>query len=578
MTGFLPALDHPHTFDHEDLAATLRFGHANGEVAFLGDRESDLHDLNWAWSGRDYARSVRIRLTTPHNDDFTPMAVRRFPGYQETILGTEGAVISKRLFAPLLSGHDSAVLWQMECQAEGDWLVQVDVEIDWGIPLTQRIVDGLLVAQENPTESRGVYGQQNADSTRVFGTTQGRPSHVDFPDEAHAHLVYIILVTGTVDVPFILALSDVGEQLAWNGFLALRESDDIFRRTNKEWRQLTHGARLWTPNLALNHGLEAGKIAALQQLRRLRTGLAPADRQLVQVLPLLDLLDAVQPTRSLDLLAHLSKVAQQTKGKLPELLPASPRQRSAGPGAQIAYTNSAYLYSLERHLGRHPNLDLLAEHYPSLRLCAENLVQARWRELREADSMALRWAAAGLRRAATLARIQDDSANAARWESEAVEYVRLSGLAKGHPQLAADSDPQNLVKPEPTDFLDRLFLPSQIWDLLQPDLAANLMDLAGQALWQGCGVTWSNGSLHLQPAWPGTWAWWALLDLPLADRQLSLLWDGETLHSTQPLHFAGPVVLWQGIQVRGDDPDAFALRFELTDKAGEQMIFTPTFS
>ena len=62
-------------------------------------------------------------------------------------------------------------------------------------------------------------------------------------------------------------------------------------------------------------------------------------------------------------------------------------------------------------------------------MCAESLVRARWRELSRAPSIALRWAGAGLRRAAAMARIHDDSANSARWESEAVEYVRLSEAA-----------------------------------------------------------------------------------------------------------------------------------------------------
>ncbi|NJN81723.1 MAG: hypothetical protein HC802_05135 [Caldilineaceae bacterium] len=93
------------------------------------------------------------------------------------------------------------------------------------------MVDGLLVAQCNPRRIQGIYAQRNADSTRVFGNPYGRPSEVDLLDEeGRAKLVYYVLVNGIVEVPLLLTISDVGEQMAWNGFLALRDAERVFEK------------------------------------------------------------------------------------------------------------------------------------------------------------------------------------------------------------------------------------------------------------------------------------------------------------------------------------------------------------
>ena len=54
-----------------------------------------------------------------------PLAVQLYPGYQETIYGVEGVIVSKRIFAPLDSYYDRSLLWMMEAQAEGDRLIQI---------------------------------------------------------------------------------------------------------------------------------------------------------------------------------------------------------------------------------------------------------------------------------------------------------------------------------------------------------------------------------------------------------------------------------------------------------------------
>ena len=177
-----PALDQPHLEEYDDLNAEARFPHNNGELYFIADKDSDLYDLRWYWHGRAYARSIRIRFDAPiytssgisseQLDDVLPLAVQLYPGYQETIYGVEGVIVSKRIFAPLDSYYDRSLLWMMEAQAEGDRLIQIRVEIDWGEPLEQRMVDGLLVAQKDPGEAKGAHDQCNAESTRVFGAAR----------------------------------------------------------------------------------------------------------------------------------------------------------------------------------------------------------------------------------------------------------------------------------------------------------------------------------------------------------------------------------------------------------------------
>ncbi|RME66277.1 MAG: hypothetical protein D6790_00455, partial [Caldilineae bacterium] len=228
MARFHPALDQPDTIDYDEISPDARFHHSNTEVHYAGDRDSDLFDLYWGWHDRRYAESIRVRVSAPMytsqgisadaSDELMPLVTRFFPGYQETVYGSEGVIVSKRTFAPLESNYDRAALWLLECQAEGHRLVRIEVEIEWGRRLEQRIVDGLLVAQLAPREASGLHDQRNAESTRVFGAAEGRPDYYNLFDGSRAYLLYHVLVVGQVDLPLILTLSDVGEQVAWNGF------------------------------------------------------------------------------------------------------------------------------------------------------------------------------------------------------------------------------------------------------------------------------------------------------------------------------------------------------------------------
>ena len=73
--------------------------------------------------------------------------------------------------------------------------------------------------------------------------------------------------------------------------------------------------------------------------------------------------------------------------------------------------------------------------------------------------------------------------------------------------------------------------------------------------------------------------WWALLSLPLANgKHLSLLWDGSTLHATQPVRSSLPVELYKRIQIHGTDEFDFDPYFELTrDSDGGDTATTHRF-
>ncbi len=564
---FDPAIDQPVTVDFDEIAADARFAQSNTELHYESDRDGNLYDLFWTWHDRPYAKSITVRVTAPIYtsqgistepvDDITPMVMRFFPGYQETIYGTEeGVILSKRIFAPLGSGYDRSVLWLMECQAEGDRLLRIEVDIDWGVPLAQRIVDGLLVAQANPDQAQGIHGQQNAESTRVFGTGGGRPDWVNFSDESHAQLIYHLLVAGQVDLPLILTVSDVGEQMAWNGFLALRDISRSFELSQDVWTRVSRSGRLWTPFAPLNRVVQMGKEEAVADLRRLRTGFTPADQRVVSTPPLVDLFDSFDSERSRALLDHLKRLALRTEGRLPESFPTLPVLGTlADPGRGVLATNVAYLKALANHLSRQPDDDYLADHYPALEQCSDALLMFAQStvDLDDAEQVQLH---SGLYLAARLAGLHGHDDDEARWIRQATALGTLPAVSS------------------------RIDLYS--WDGLDTlvDLAeaghGSLLDTAGDLLWQGVGISVRDGEIYLSPQWPQEWGWWALFDLPISGGALSLLWDGEQLHATRPVRFAGDVTVHERISADGSDADSFRLHFHLRDGERRRM-FRPIF-
>lgn len=545
-----PALDQPQLEEYDDIDGEVRFAHTNGELHFIADRDSDLFDLHWHWHRRAYARSIRIRIDAPiytssgisseQLDDVLPLAVQLYPGYQETIYGVEGVIVSKRIFAPLDSYYDRSLLWMMEAQAEGDRLIQIRVEIDWGEPLDQRMVDGLLVAQKDPGEARGAHGQRNAESTRVFGAAEGRPDLVDFPSPSQAHLVYHVLVAGQVDLPLILALSDVGEQVAWNGFLVQRDISRAFKRSRASWHDITHRGRLWSPDAAAGRAVQQTKIGAFQKLARFRSGYAPADRSTESVPALIDLFDMFAPVHSRNMLDTLRRIAERTGGALPRRLPVLPRGPVEVQEDDIPFAAAAYLGALHTHLQRLPDPEWLSTHQQAMtavagELSAVSQALADTSAPEHPDPCASAAARRALTAAAALARQLNQNDDAAGWAGAAARLASNENVpASAQPAITADS----------------------IWNLL--------------------GITTNNGELTVHRQWPSQWDWWALIQLPYRaqgeEDAVSLLWDGDTLHTTRPVAFDGPVTIQNQVQPFGSDEHSFDLRFRLgTD------LYVPAF-
>ena len=533
-----PALDQPQLEDYDDINDEARFPHNNGELYFVADKDSDLYDLRWHWHQRAYARSIRIRFDAPmytssgisseQLDDVLPLAVQLYPGYQETIYGVEGVIVSKRIFAPLDSYYDRSLLWMMEAQAEGDRLIQIRVEIDWGEPLEQRMVDGLLVAQSDPGEATGAHNQRNAESTRVFGAAEGRPDRVHFPTDSQAVLLYHVLVAGQVDLPLILSLSDVGEQVAWNGFLVQRDISRAFKRSLNSWHEITHRGRLWSPDAQANRTVQDAKIEAVQNLARFRSGYAPADRATDSVPALVDLFDTFAPERSRAMLDTLRRVADRTGGALPRLLPTLPRGPVDVHDADIPFASASYLESLHAHLQRLPDPEWLSTHQTTISTIANELATlSRDSEVPTGSRDGSQDAAVrALIAASALARMMEQTEDAARWAHAA---------ARGG--IDDDASP------------------------------ASRAPAAENTIWKRLGITVENGVLTIQKNWPPHWDWWALLRLPFAGQdkndEISLLWDGQTLHSTRQVTFDGPLVLQSQVQPFGSDEHSFDLRFRL---------------
>ena len=574
MSASSPILDQPQSIDYGLLPAGPIHALGNQEILCQLDRDCDVYDLRWPWADASYARRIRLRIVDIVDGELQPLVVRFFPGHQELIAGTEGVIVTKRLAVLHKSPDDRALLWLLECQSEGDHVIRLEIEIDWGEPLTQRIVDGLLVAQQNPEPARGIYAQSNAQSTRVFGDPHGRPDHIALDDPQRAQLVYHVLVNGIVEVPLMLTLSDVGEQVAWSHFLSLRDVEHIFQASSDAWGRLVRAGRVWTPDPQLNRAVETGKLAAIRHMQRLRTGFVPSDRRVERIPALVAAWDAIDPVQSRNLLAHLRRVAEETAGRLPEVLPVHPKEAPVLPASSaLLHTNGAYLRALSDHLLHQGDAELLAAHLPAVQRCTEALVQLRWREpALLANSDAVQGVITLLRRAEELAAAAGDEVDVVRWESERRDLAQRFGAAEAVPPAAGFSGEGWAAACGWHPQEDRPWAFADAWQG---------MALAGDVVWRGMGVRTVDGNLAVEPGWLGDWPWWALLSLPLTEgRFLSLLWDGQTLHATQPVRSSLPVEVHKRLQIHGTDEFDFDPYFEMMGDPGDTLHkfrFRPVF-
>ncbi|MFN8441048.1 MAG: hypothetical protein U0175_09775 [Caldilineaceae bacterium] len=567
-------LDSPQTIDCEALLPDTRTLLANAELRFYADNASDLYDLTWPWADAIYAASIRLRVTSLIGDELTPISNRYFASHQETILGNESIIVSKRLMAPFKSSEDRSVIWNLECQAEGDHVLRLEVEIDWGEPLTQRIVDGLLVAQHNPQAPRGLYEQSNAESTRVFGNPQARPDLYEIDDPQRARLVYHVLVNGEVQVPLLLTLSDVGEQMAWSTFLGLRESDETFDKSVHNWEETLRVGRLWTPDASLNQAVQLGRILALHNLQQFRSGYAAYDQSASNTARLIAALDTFEPTLSRNLLATFRRLAEQTSGRMPLTFPSHPKSPQSDPGTLFLHGVYTYFQSLAGHLSHQFDAELLTRHFAAIQLCSEALIRHRWEQNGTLPLEELQTCEAALRLALRFATIHQDEVSIVRWEGEVTEFQRLIAQAGGKSSAAQrpSSMPVDWIGWSTqvgwTESADRPWRFADFW---------RGIDLAAKAVWQGVGLDLGGANYTVQPTFPEQWSWWALLDLPTNAGKLRAVWDGNVLHSTLPIQSTYPVQVHSRIRALGFEELSWDPRFEFVDEAEAITRFYPKF-
>jgi len=568
MDPFDPILDRPYSVDYDSLDPETTYRLANHDIVFHADGRTDLRDLFWPWADAIYARHIKLRIRDMNDDDFMPMVTQFYPGYQETILGTEGMIVSKQLAVPFNSAYDRAVIWLLQCQAEGDRLLRLDIDIDWGEPLEQRLVDGLLVAQREPQSERGLYSQRNAESTRVFGNPQARPQSSDLSDPQRAQLTYYVLVNGMIEVPLLLTVSDVGEQVAWNGFLALRDSELVFEQSVSEWTKSVKTGRLWTPDPRFNRAVQEGRLATLRWTQRLRTGFSVTDRDVAHMDMLIDSLDTIELVQSRNLLANLRRLADKGQGALPPVTPLRRKDLLVEPGDALPRLNAVYLRALHDLLQRRFDAGLLAQHFSTVQVCAERIVRERFARS-TGESMPAEWlrhAADALTVATKLAELAGDAVGLARWESEAVEYAHQAEALGSTPRTEAPSYDWHV------DGAVAKIVDTNPW----PSIA-----LAAAAVWRGCGVHKQGDRILVEPTFPPDWTWWALLDLPLDEEHtVSLVWDGVKLHTTVPVESRLPVSVHDEIRILHTDEYDFDLQFELVDNGesgADRRLFRPKF-
>ncbi len=100
MSEVSPILDQPQSIDHDQLLPGPINRLANQDLVCAVDANSDPYDIFWPWAQQFYARSIRIVISDWQDGELPPLVTRFFPGHQETIIGTEGMIVTKRLVTP----------------------------------------------------------------------------------------------------------------------------------------------------------------------------------------------------------------------------------------------------------------------------------------------------------------------------------------------------------------------------------------------------------------------------------------------------------------------------------------------
>ena len=620
----------PLSYAVETLAGGITFGSLSAYA-----RADALSNLLGFYTPSDHrwgVRRVRYGFSSlgPGIERLEPLVTQFYPSHQETIWGTEGLILTQRVFLPYEAGYERGVCWLIEVQAEGPRLVQVEIELEFDAPdVGLRIQDGLLVATR----------AADPNHVRVFGSS-GPPSYVDLNQPGRALLMYHVLIEGEIEQPFILSASDAGEQLAWNGFLVLSDTERVFRETVRALDHRLGQAHVMTPDLRVNQTLQWAKIGLLRGQQRWRWGLGVPEELGT---------DTINVARSAwyalganwltpdfvgRQLQFLATHAQEDNGRLAASLAAHDLHREPSPSS---VPTSLFLLAWQRHLNTSleasdapPTMSSLPTLYPHLRAAADSLTATRETVL--ADTLAhsalhaaadiahlagraddrRRFAQAAQTLAARLAR--ENPGWSVLWEGRSLTPLghllgdsRLALLASlvddlGQVEalLRADADPP-LEKTNPTRQAQLAYAqaagrPEALWDTLRqphpvvekvahptepgaagpaeapasldPLLGATLLGLAVDGL-LGCQPQF--GGLVLTPRLPADWPWVAVANLPFQGRPLCLASLDGVVHTTHKIAAAGNVELYDRADVIPGS--LFAVLFR---REGQRRLFCAT--
>lgn len=456
-----------YTYDVDALGTGASFGNAR-----LFVRTDARSNLLGAWSASDnqwYCGPLRFRFSV-QDTELEPMVTRFFPAYQETIYGTEGVVLSHRVFVPLASGYERAVCWLLEVQAEGPRLVEIAVDIQFS-PVVEagldealtfeqrekridvRLERGLTVAQTLPTYYSALDETLGrAKEVRVFGST-GPPTVHLYSEPGRAQLLYHVLVEGYYDLPYVLGVSPAGEQVAWHGFLALSEITAAFQDTQRRVERWLDRCQLYTPDPVINRGIQWAKVGLLRSQQRFRRGPTLLHDPPGDVITVRDVawgsLGAtyMDPETTGEGLRYVAAEARYETGQLADQFAASTGEREDF-GLNINDATPLFVIAAHHHYAASQDNGFLDAIYDAVRSAADyivlqiedGLVQCRaegtnvygiagWRNripgyalngaVTEINALSI-WA---LRAAAALAQHRQRCEHAARWSAVADELV-----------------------------------------------------------------------------------------------------------------------------------------------------------
>ncbi len=529
--------------------------YGNRDAFARADAASDLDGLYCPFDDHWYCGRVRFRFFAA-GEPLIPMATRFFPAYQETIYGTEGIVLSKRMFVPFQVGYQQAVCWQMDLETEGHQYIQIEVDVRWPAVrsdghtrqppqaeqekrVRQEIESGLLVAR--------TVGQER--EVRVFGSN-GPPSQVQLVEPGRARLTFFVLAEGYVDVPFILTFSPAGEQMAWNGFLANGEAGVLLQESSRRVEEAISQGRLLTPDPVINRGLAWAAINTLRVQQRYRHGSGftndpPGDIVVVRDAAWYGLgADYLTPDFVSDLYELIRQHGVHEGGKLTEYIHATGGTRD-DYGLNLNDDTPLFIVAVHHHYALHQDAAFLKRLYPAARDAANWIIRqiegglarargegtgvraiASWRNiipgyrLDGAVTEINAESAWALRCAAELAAACGDTVNQARFESEAAALT-----AAIHEQLLSPETGLYLLTLDNGGVPKVEITVDQVFPLLAGIAPAEVRSRVLERLWSPAWMS-AHGLRTVgedEPAcdprfgfglmggiWPNAWAWAAM--------------------------------------------------------------------